>query len=112
MIGNLAGTILLLIGLFAGLGVFLATMYSMTQVLLIGGRLRIAHALTFLLVMAIMTVLYLWRDVAVARLLSFPLVPVALWTLWLEQRWYRIFPGLILIFALVLVAGYVALNPI
>lgn len=105
-------TILLIFGLFAGIGVFLATMYSMTQVLLLSGRPRLAHAAQFLLVMAIMTVLYLWRDAGVARLLAIPLIPVAGWTLWLEQRFYRIFPLLIMVFALVLVTGYVALTPI
>ena len=112
MVGDLGAVVSLLIGIFGGIAVFLATMYSMTQVLLLEGRLRWVHATLFLLVMAIMTVLFWWRDPAVARLFSFPLVPVALWAFWIEVRWYRIFPMLVLLFALALATGYVALNPI
>ena len=103
-------TILLIIGLFAGIGVFLATMYSLTQVLLLEGRGRLVHAGTFLITMAIMTVLYLWRDVALARVIAVALIPAAFWTLWIERRWYRVFPALLLAFALALVLGYAALE--
>ena len=111
MVGDMGATILVIVGIFCGIGVFIATMYSMTQVLLLQGKGRIAHGLQFLIVMAIMTVLYIWRDAAMAQLIAVPLLPVAIWTFLLERRWYRIFPILIFLFALVLIAGYVALNP-
>lgn len=112
MVGDMGATILVIIGIFCGIGVFLATMYSMTQVLLLQGTGRIAHGIQFAIIMAIMTVLYIWRDADLARLIAVPLLPVAIWTFTIERRWYRIFPALIFVFALVILAGYVALNPI
>ncbi|MFK7943350.1 MAG: hypothetical protein AB8B85_10635 [Paracoccaceae bacterium] len=112
MVQNMGMTILLIIGIFAGIGVFLATMYSLTQVLLLEGRARYVHAAQFIVVMAIMTVLFLWRDPVGARVIAFALIPIAAWTILIERRFYRIFPVLIMIFALALASGYVALNPI
>ena len=45
------GTILTIAGIFAGIGVFLAAMYSMTQVLLLGGMPRVAHFALFVLIL-------------------------------------------------------------
>lgn len=112
MVGDLGQILQLIVGIFGGIGLFLATMYSLTQILLLEGTARYVHAAQFLLVMAIMTVLFLWRDPAGARLFSFVLVPVAAWSLWIELRWYRIFPLLILLFALALATGYVAVTPL
>lgn len=104
--------VIIIAGIFGGIGIFLATMYSFVQVLLTEGRLRYAHAGLFILMMAIFTVLYLWRDVFAAWLISFPLIPVALWAVWLEQRWFRIFPILVLIFAVIVAMGFIALTPL
>lgn len=105
-------TVLVIVGIFAGIGVFLANMYSLTQILLLEGRGRLAHAGSFGLVMAIMTVLYIWRDTGLAQLISLLLIPVAAWTFWIERRWYRVFPVLVMAFALALSLGYVAMNEI
>lgn len=110
--GGRVNTILVVIGIFAGIGVFLATMYSLTQILLLEGKGRIAHAASFVTVLAIMTVLYVWRDTGLARLIAIPLLPIAAWTFWIEARWYKVFPILTMLFALTLVLGYVALNKI
>lgn len=112
MVGDTGAVIQLIVGIFGGIAVFLAVMYSMTQVLLLSGPGRWVHAAQFLLVMAAMTVLFWWRDAAAARLFAWPLIPVAIWCVWGERRWYRIFPVLILAFALALATGYVALTPL
>ncbi len=106
------GTILTIAGIFAGIGVFLAAMYSMTQVLLMGGMPRIAHFALFVLILTVMFSMFWWRDVETARVLAVPLMGVAVWTLVLEQRWYRVFPLLVMAFAGLLLAGYVALTPL
>lgn len=105
------GTILTIAGIFAGIGVFLAAMYSMTQVLLMEGMPRIAHFALFVLILAVMASMFFWRDVTTARVIAVPLLGVALWTSVLEQRWYRVFPLLVIAFAGLLIAGYVALTP-
>ena len=106
------GTILTIAGIFAGIGVFLAAMYSMTQVLLLGGMARVAHFAQFVLILTVMFSMFWWRDVATAQVIALPLVGVALWTLVLEPRWYKVFSVLILIFAGLLIGGYAALTPL
>jgi hypothetical protein len=108
----MTGTILTIAGIFAGIGVFLAAMYSMTQVLLMGGMPRIAHFALFVLILTVMFSMFWWRDVGTARVLAVPLMGFAVWTLVLEQRWYRVFPLLVIVFAGLLLAGYVALTPL
>jgi hypothetical protein len=112
MLGGMGQVIFVIAGIFGGIGIFLATMYSFVQVLLTQGRLRFAHAGLFVLMMAIFTVLYLWRDVFAARIISLPLIPIALWAVWLEQRWFKIFPILVAIFAGIIAMGYIALTPL
>lgn len=104
-------TIILITGIFAGIGIFLAMMYSVTQVILLDGWGRIAHGVTFGLVMAIMSALFFWESVGAARLIAVPLFFACFWTMVLEVRWYRIFPILLMGFSIVLVLGHVALNP-
>ena len=103
-------TIITLVGIFAGIGVFLAAMYSITQVLLLEGWPRWAHVACFLLILGVMGALYFYRSVPAARLLAVPLLLAAFWTLVLEPRWYRVFPLLVILFAMMLIMGYVALN--
>ncbi len=98
-----------LVGIFAGIGVFLAAMYSLSQILLLQGRGRVAHAICFGLILAVMAAL-MERAVPIARILSAPLILVAFWTLVLEPRWYRIFPLLVMLFALMAILGYVSMT--
>ena len=86
------GTILAIAGIFAGIGVFLAAMYSVTQILLQPGLLRIAHFAQLVLIFAVMAALFFWRDVSIARVLAVPLLPAALLVSVIEVRWYRVFP--------------------
>lgn len=104
------GVIFTITGIFAGIGVFLATMYSLTQVLLLEGRPRIAHFTQFTLILTVMASLFFWRDVMAARIIAVLLLPVAAWTFWIEPRWFKVFPILVALFALMLVLGYVQLN--
>ena len=101
--------ILTIAGIFAGIGVFLAAMYSFTQILLLRGEGRVMHGLSFLLILAVMAAL-MEREIAIARILAIPLCLVSIRTLMLERGLYRIMPVLVIIFAVVLMLGYVALN--
>ena len=106
------GMVLTIAGIFAGIGVFLAAMYSMVQVLLTGGVLRLAHFAQLVLILTVMASLFFWRDVTAARVIAVPLLGVALWTTVVETRWARVFPLLVMTFALLLITGYVALTPL
>lgn len=101
--------ILTVAGIFAGIGIFMATMYSVSQILLLEGRARLAHAASLTLVLIVMACL-MERWVDTARIFAIPLLAAAFWTLVVEPRWYRIFPILVMAFALLLIMGYVALN--
>ena len=103
------GMVLTIAGIFAGIGVFMAAMYSVTQILLLEGRGKLAHAVSLALILAVMACL-MERWVFEARILAVPLFAAAFWTLVIEPRWYRIFPILVMLFALLLIMGYVALN--
>ena len=105
-------TLLTIAGIFAGVGVFLAAMYSMVQVLLTGGMMRAAHFAQFVLILTVMAAMFFWRDVTAAQVIAVPLLGVALWTAVLEAGWARVFPLLVMTFALLLITGYVALTPI
>lgn len=107
--GHAIDTILTLFGIFAGVGVFLSVMYSVSQILMLEGRGRAAHAILLGLILAVMAAL-MERAVPLARLLAAPLAAVAFWTLVLEPRWYRVFPLIVIAFAAVLMAGYVAMG--
>ena len=106
------GTILTIAGIFAGIGVFLSTMYSLTQVLLLEGVPRIAHFVLFVLILSVMFSLFWWRDVATAQVIAVPMLVAALWATVLEQRWYKVFPILVAVFGGLLIAGYAALTPL
>lgn len=97
-------------GIFSGIGLFLCTMYSLTQILLTEGRVRIAHAVLFVLILTVMASMFFWRDVVTAQVLAWPLGIVAIWVTWEETRWYRIFPLLVIVFAATLGGGYVAIS--
>ncbi|MEM9059976.1 MAG: hypothetical protein AAGD13_05895 [Pseudomonadota bacterium] len=108
----MAATILTIAGIFAGIGVFLATMYSVTQILLLEGLPRIAHFVQLVLILTVMWSLYWWRDVVTAQIVAAPLLAAALWTSALEVGWYRVFPLLVSLFAIAMLTGYIALTPL
>ena len=101
--------ILTIAGIFAGIGVFLAAMHSLTQCFLLDGRPRWLFAAHLILIMVVMGGLW-FRDIPMARLVAIPLIVVAFIVLFRERGWYRIFPALVIVFALLLILGYVALN--
>lgn len=96
------------LGIFAGIAIAMATLYSIAQVCLTRGRPRLAHALTLGLTLAVMAVLQ-WGSVPAARTLALPLMAAALWAFALERRWFRLFPVLQQLFAGALILGWVAL---
>ena len=106
------GTILAIAGIFAGIGVFLATMYSVTQTLLLEGWPRIAHFTLLVFTLTVMWSMFWWRDVATAQVIAVPMLAAALWTTVLEHRWYRVFPILCTLFAALLMLGYAELTPL
>ncbi|MEM9145770.1 MAG: hypothetical protein AAGC57_06190 [Pseudomonadota bacterium] len=104
-------SILMIIGIFAGIAVCMATLYSLAQAMMQEGLRRWAHLAAVAMMLTVMGML-LERQVALARLFAWPLMAVGLWTFWVERGWYRIFPLLIQLFAAVLIAGLVALTPL
>lgn len=101
--------ILTIAGIFAGIGVFLSAMYMLVQALLAHGQLRWTNLACFVLILLAMGALML-RAVDLARILAVPLAVVAAWLLMIERGWYRIFPGLVILFAAALILGLVALG--
>ncbi|GMG81200.1 hypothetical protein LNKW23_04120 [Paralimibaculum aggregatum] len=104
-------SILMIIGVFAGVAICMATLYSVAQAMMREGALRRAHAVAVIAVLAVMGAL-LEREVALARMLAVPLLGVAVWVFVVERGWYRIFPVMMQLFAGLLIAGYVALTPL
>ena len=102
-------TILTIAAIFAGIGVFMAAMYSLTQTLLLRGPARWVHLASLVLIVVVMGAL-MERAVPVARLLALPLIAISAVLLLREPGWYRIFPALVIVFSLLLILGYVALN--
>jgi len=96
-------------GIFAGIGVFLAAIYSASQALLSEGEGRAMHALGAGLILAAMAAL-MEREVGLARFLAVPLALVAGRTLMIERRWYKVLPLLVIAFAVALMLGYVAVD--
>jgi len=94
---------------FAGIGVLVATVYSASQILLTDGESRAMHALSVGLILAA-TAAMLGRDVELARILAALLFFVQGRMLITEQHWYRVFPILVMLFALMLMMGYAALD--
>jgi hypothetical protein len=102
------GLLILVTGIFAGLFLGIATLYSLAQAMLAEGRLRWAHLAALLAVGAVMAALQA-GSVPAARLLALPLLGIALWCAYLEERWFKVFPVLHQAFAAALLAGLVAL---
>ncbi len=102
-------TILLIAGLFAGIGVFIATAYSLSQILLLEGRGRTAHAACLITTLIVMGAL-MEREMAIARIAAIPMLIVASWCFAIEGGWFRIFPILLQIFAAIVALGFVVLN--
>lgn len=102
------GLILMAAGIFAGLFVFIATMYSLSQAVLTEGRTRRAHVAAIVAVLAVMGALS-FHAVGLARILSLPLIGAAIWTFQAERGAFRVFPVLLLLFGLIVLAGFVVL---
>lgn len=101
------GLMLLVIGIFSGLFVFIATTYSLAQAMLSEGRIRWVHLALIIAVMGVMAALEMeW--VPAARAMALPLFCIALWASVLEERWFKVFPILHQLFAVVLILGLVA----
>ncbi len=98
--------IFLITGIFSGIAVCMGTFYSVAQVILHQGRIRWIHFASLVMMLVVMWFL-LERDVALARLASPLLVIALLAALWVERRWFKILPLLQLVFAGLLMAGYV-----
>lgn len=105
----MTGIILLIAGLFAGIGVFIATAYSLSQLLLLEGRGRMAHAACLIMTLIVMAAL-MERAIPIARLAAIPMLLVASWCFAIERGWYRVFPILLQIFAAIVALGFVVLT--
>lgn len=104
-------SILMIVGVFAGIAVCMATLYSLAQAMMQEGARRWAHLAFVIAMLAVMGML-LEREVGLARMLAWPLLAVGLWAFWVERGWYRLFPLMVQLFAAVLIAGLVALSPL
>lgn len=104
-------SILMIIGVFAGISVCMATLYSVAQAMMREGTPRRAHLAAVIAMLVVMGAL-LEREVDVARTAAVPLLGVAIWAFVVERGWYRIFPLLMQLFAVVLLLGWVALTPL
>ncbi len=104
-------SILMIIGLFAGISVCMATLYSVAQAMTREGNRRNANLAVVVAMLLVMGALF-EREVTLARSFSVILLPIAIWAFTVEEGWYRIFPALLQIFAVVLLLGYVALTPL
>jgi len=103
-------SILMIAGVFAGISICMATFYSVGQAMLGEGTPRRAHLLLVIAILVVMGAL-LEREVEIARTAAVPLLGLAVWVTVIERGWYRLFPLLVQIFAALLIAGLVALNP-
>lgn len=100
--------LLVVIGVFAGIAVSLASLYSLAQALLTEGRPRLAHIALVALTVTIMAALQ-YGNIPLARLLAAPMLAAAIAAFVLERRWFRVFPLVQQLFAVVLLVGWVAL---
>ncbi|MGF1503135.1 MAG: hypothetical protein ACFBSD_15105 [Paracoccaceae bacterium] len=100
-------SVLMITGLFAGISVCMACLYSVGQAMMEEGRTRWANLAQVIAILAVMGAL-LEREVEIARVLALPLFLTAVWVFAVERGWFRIFPILTQIFAGVVLAGYVA----
>ena len=98
--------ILLIAGIFAGIGIFLATMYSVTQILLLEGKSRTAHAVALTFILIVMACL-MERWIDTARVFALPMIAASIWVAWIEPRWYKIFPVSVVVFGSMVAAGIV-----
>lgn len=104
-------SILMIIGLFAGIAVCMATLYSVSQAMLAEGMVRWANLAQLVMILVVMGAL-LEREIGFAEIMAWPLIAAAIWTFALERRWYRIFPILVIVFALLVATENVALSPL
>lgn len=102
------GLIVLVTGIFAGIAVSLATFYSIAQAVLTQGRCRFAHVAVLAFTFGAMAALQS-GEVLAARILAAPLLVAAFWAFAVERRWFKTFPLLQQLFAVTLLAGWVAL---
>ncbi|MEL6210657.1 MAG: hypothetical protein AAFR44_10860 [Pseudomonadota bacterium] len=104
-------SILMITGVFAGIAVCMATLYSVAQAMMQEGHRRWAHLVAVLAMLVVMGLL-LEREVGLARLAAWPLLAIGAWVFVIERGWYRLFPVMMQLFAVVLIAGAVALSPL
>lgn len=95
-----------IVGIFAGIAVCMGTLYSLAQVILTERWVRRAHLFALGAMLLVMWFL-LERDVALARLFSPLLLLACIATFLVERRWFRLFPILQAVFAVLLLGGYV-----
>ncbi|MEL6198302.1 MAG: hypothetical protein AAFT19_10670 [Pseudomonadota bacterium] len=101
------GLLLLVVGIFAGLFLFIATTYSLAQAMLNEGMERWVHLALIVMVLFVMGALY-EKQVWLARLGAVPLFGLAFYAMWIEERWFKTFPILHQCFAAILMIGLVA----
>ncbi|MEM0989755.1 MAG: hypothetical protein AAGK00_12805 [Pseudomonadota bacterium] len=102
------GSIIFLVGLFSGIGVFLSTMYALSRAIAFEAKGRLANGAVFASVLAIMAALFFAQSVPLARLIA-PLAFIAgAWSFWVEERWFKVFPAIVMLFAVTVALGYVA----
>jgi len=104
-------SIIFIVGLFSGIGVFLAAMYSLSRVVAFEAEGKSANLAVCLSIMAIMSALFFFQSVPLARLMALPALAAAIWSIRVERRWFKVFPGLAILFAAVVLLGYVAPYP-
>ncbi|MEL6337170.1 MAG: hypothetical protein AAFS07_00640 [Pseudomonadota bacterium] len=100
------GLLLLVVGIFSGLFVFIATMYSVAQAMLNEDKIRWVHLALILATCTVMAFLY-ERMVPPARISAVPMFAVAFVAMWMEERWFKVFPIMQQLFAAIVIAGLV-----
>lgn len=104
-------SVIFIVGLFSGMGVFLSTMYALSRVVTFEAEGKMANVAVFLSVMGIMSALFFFRSVPLAQLLSVPALLAGVWALWVERRWFKVFPVIVILFAITVGLGYTAAYP-
>lgn len=105
-------SVIFVVGLFSGIGVFLSTMYSLSRVVTFEAKGKMANLAVFVSIMAIMGALFFLRSVPIAQLMAIPALLAGIWSVWTEERWFKVFPCLVILFAVVVLSGYVAAYPV
>ena len=65
-------SVIFVVGLFSGIGVFLSTMYSLSRVVTFEAKGKMANAAVFVSIIAIMSALFFFQSVPLAQALAIP----------------------------------------